>query len=75
MSAEDDKRLARLRDEQPEQLVRAAWLTPEEIDMLRAALGGAAASAELVQATDRELNRARHRPGVFLVSARTIVER
>ena len=58
-----------------EQLVRAAWLTPEEIDMLRAALGGAAASEELVQSTDRELNRARHRPGIFKVSARTTVDR
>jgi hypothetical protein len=62
-------------DEQPEQLVRAAWLTPEEIDVLRDALGGSSAAPELVQQVDRELNRARHRPGVFIVGARTTVER
>lgn len=62
-------------EEEERPLVRAAWLTPEEIDVLRDALGGVNASPELVQAIDRELNRARHRPGVFKLSARTTVDR
>lgn len=66
------------RGQQPvEPLVRAVWLTAEEVDFVRECMAAMShrGKPSVNDAIDRELNRARHRPGVFKLSARGDVDR